>query len=1103
MRLDPAFHGCAAAAVLALAAAASPALAQTSVGIPGSYQHTVAPCGDWDPACTATHLADLGGGVWKGTFTIPTGDYEYKVALDDGWTVNYGLHAVPGGANIPLAVGTGGAVSFYYSAATHWVTSTLNTPIAVAVGDFQQEAGCPGDWAPDCLRTWLQDPDGDGVYTYDVTLPAGQYQAKVAVGESWAENYGAGGVPGGANIAFSVPSDGVEVLFQWDSVSHVLAIVVGGIHGNLGLAQAHWLAPGIVAWPTSARLDGAQLWLHADPAAGLTLSQSGVAGGTAYPLTLDPAGMPADLAARYPFLAGAQVLRLPPEAVALAPQLLQGQLAVSAVQGGFVADATALQLPGVLDALYGDGLAASGTVLGPSFRGLKPTLRVWAPTARAVRLRLFDGSADATGRPFPMVRDPSGTWSATGGDGWYGRYYLYEVDVYAPSVNQVVTNLVTDPYSVALSMNSRRSQLVSLRDPALSPPGFWQLRKPRLDAFEDIVLYELHVRDFSQGDPSVPAALKGSFLAFTLDGSLGSRHLRRLAQAGVTHVHLLPTFDFATVDEDRSTWQVPAGDLASFPPASTEQRTRTEAVKGSDGFNWGYDPLHYTVPEGSYSLRPEGPARTREFRAMVQALGQEGLRVVMDVVYNHTNAAGQAATSVLDRIVPGYYHRLDADGKVETSTCCANTASEHSMMRRLMVDSVVTWAREYKVDGFRFDLMGHHMKADMLAVRTALDALTPERDGVDGRRVYVYGEGWNFGEVADNARGVNATQANMAGTRIGTFSDRLRDAVRGGGPFNPRRDQGLATGLYWDANGTSGLSSADEAARLDHYADLTRLGMGGNLAALPLVRQDGVATTGAGIDYNGSPAGYAREPADVIQYISAHDNDDWFDALDVKTAAGVGMDDRVRMQVLGLTVVALSQGIPFFHAGDEILRSKSGDGNSYDSGDWWNRIDWTRTWNGWGSGLPPGGPDDVLAPLLADPALRPLPAHMARALAGFEDALRIRSSSRLFRLRSGADVVAATTFFNQGPGQVPGLLVERIAPPRTAPGDFAQAVVIVNATPVEQAFRSGALQGKRWSLHPVQARSTDPVVRRARWDAASGTFTVPARTAAVFVAYGW
>jgi pullulanase len=202
--------------------------------------------------------------------------------------------------------------------------------------------------------------------------------------------------------------------------------------------------------------------------------------------------------------------------------------------------------------------------------------------------------------------------------------------------------------------------------------------------------------------------------------------------------------------------------LASFPPDSDQQQALIGALRDQDPFNWGYDPFHFTVPEGSYSTDPDGPARIIEFRQMVQALNQTGLRVVMDVVYNHTHAAGQDEKSVLDRVVPGYYHRLNERGAVETSTCCANTASEHQMMEKLMIDSLVTWAVEYKVDAFRFDLMGHHMVDNMLNVRAALDALTLEEHGVDGKSIYLYGEGWNFGEVADNARGVNATQFNMA-----------------------------------------------------------------------------------------------------------------------------------------------------------------------------------------------------------------------------------------------------------------------------------------------------------------------------------------------------
>jgi pullulanase len=276
---------------------------------------------------------------------------------------------------------------------------------------------------------------------------------------------------------------------------------------------------------------------------------------------------------------------------------------------------------------------------------------------------------------------------------------------------------------------------------------------------------------------------------------------RRWPRHGLTHLHLLPTFDIATIDENKANWTSPTfAELSAFPPDSEEQQALLNPVRDLDGFNWGYDPFHYNAPEGSYSTDPNGPERIVEFREMVQSVNDIGLRLVIDVVYNHTNASGQSERSVLDRIVPGYYHRLNDAGRVERSTCCDNTATEHNMMRKLMVDSVILWARDYKVDGFRFDLMGHHMKEDMLAVREALDALTLEADGVDGRSIYVYGEGWNFGEVADNARGVNATQTNMAGTGIGTFNDRLRDAARGGSPFGGQTEQGFVTGLYVDPN---------------------------------------------------------------------------------------------------------------------------------------------------------------------------------------------------------------------------------------------------------------------------------------------------------------
>jgi pullulanase len=493
----------------------------------------------------------------------------------------------------------------------------------------------------------------------------------------------------------------------------------------------------------------------------------------------------------------------------------------------------------------------------------------------------------------------------------------------------------------------------------------------------------------------------------------------------------------------------------------------------------------------------------REFREMVQSLNQTGLRVVMDVVYNHTNSAGQNPNSILDKLVPGYYHRLNGDGVVLGESCCADTATEHAMMEKLMVDSIVLWAKEYKVDGFRFDIMGFHLKSNMLAVRAALDKLTLAKDGVDGRSIYVYGEGWNFGVMANNGRGVNAIQVNMAGTGIGSFSDRIRDAVRGGGPFSPRRDQGFATGLYVEPNGTFGGSVADSKSELLRLTDLVRLGLAGNLADYPIVDRFGVTRPGREVDYFGMPGAYGADPSDTIQYIGVHDDPDWFDAMNLKLATNVPRADRVRMHRLGLSVVALSQGVPFFMAGDEILRSKSADRNSYNSGDWFNRIDWTLKSNNWAVGLPPaeGNEDvwDVIAPALADPNLKPTPRDIEGTFRHTLEMLAIRKTSKLFRLRTADEIRKAVSFYNVGPDQVPGLVVERIVNTDKVCFGAAQAVVVVNATPEAKEFADAAFRKQPLILHPIQLLSQDAVVRRSRFDGRAGRFTVPARTTAVFV----
>jgi pullulanase len=487
----------------------------------------------------------------------------------------------------------------------------------------------------------------------------------------------------------------------------------------------------------------------------------------------------------------------------------------------------------------------------------------------------------------------------------------------------------------------------------------------------------------------------------------------------------------------------------------------------------------------------------------VQSLNQSGLRVVLDVVYNHTNSAGQNPNSILDKLVPGYYHRLNGDGVVLGESCCADTATEHAMMEKLMVDSIVVWAKQYKVDGFRFDIMGFHLKSNMLKVRAALDALTLARDGVDGRSIYVYGEAWNFGVMANNGRGENAIQVNMAGTGIGSFNDRIRDAVRGGGPFSPRRDQGFATGLHVEPNGTFGGSAADAKAELLRLTDRVRLGLAGNIASYPIVDATGETKPGSEVDYFGMPGAFGAQPEDTIQYIGVHDDPDWFDAMNLKLATMVPRADRVRMHRLGLSIVALSQGVPFFMAGDEILRSKSADRNSYNSGDWFNRIDWTLKSNNWGVGLPPaqGNQEDwsIIGPALADPNLKPTAKDIQDTFRHMLEMLVIRKTSGLFRLRTADEIHEAVSFFNVGPDQLPGLIVERIVNTRKFCFPAAEAVVLVNATPQSQVFSNPAFKRQPLLLHPVLALSHDPVVRTSKFQGATGTFTIPARTTAVFI----
>ncbi|WP_380167172.1 pullulanase-type alpha-1,6-glucosidase [Jannaschia sp. R86511] len=903
--------------------------------------------------------------------------------------------------------------------------------------------------------------------------------------------------------ALDLVSIGHEVWIIAAEEGYLLPVQAGasGEPGDLATSEAQWLTEGVIAWDVDDA--DATYSLHSAADGGLELVAGGVDGGDSVELELLSTDLPADLAAKYPHLAGYAALGVPDDVDAAA--VLKGALAVSAVKGGVRTGATGVQVPGVLDDLYSDG--AREADLGVAFDGDVPTISLWAPTARSVTLHRFtDPEAPAPGETTAMTLDGStGVWSVTGEPGWDRQFYLFEVEVYVPSTGAVERNVVTDPYSLSLSANSTKSQVVRLADADLQPEG-WSALGTRAPATpEEINLYELHVRDFSISDETVPEEMRGTYKAFTRSGSDGMTHLRELAEAGLTTVHLLPTFDIATIEEVRSAQaepQIPAG----AAPDSTEQQAAVAAVAGEDGFNWGYDPFHYTTPEGSYATDPQGTTRITEYREMVQSLKETELGVVVDVVYNHTTSSGQADTSVLDKVVPGYYQRLLEDGTVATSTCCANTATEHVMMEKLMVDSVVTWATEYKVDGFRFDLMGHHSKANMLAVREALDALTLEADGVDGESIYVYGEGWNFGEVADDARFEQATQANMAGTGIGTFNDRLRDAVRGGGPFdeNPRV-QGLGSGLLTDPNGdpVSGADAAAQRERLLLNMDQVKVGMAGNLADYTFVDRTGATVTGKDVDYNGAPTGYTADPQENILYVSAHDNETLFDSLALKLPQGSAMADRVRMQQLSLSTVALGQGVSFFHAGTDMLRSKSLDRNSYDSGDWFNTLDFSYESNNFGVGLPPT-PDNedkwpYMAPLLADPALEPAPADIEASVERFRDLLAVAGSSPLFSLTTAEQVQQKLSYLDGS--EVPGLIVMQLDDTAGEPVDdsLERIVTVFNATATEQVWTADQLVDAGLALSPVQAGGADPVVKGATFDGATGTFTVPARTTAVFV----
>lgn len=491
------------------------------------------------------------------------------------------------------------------------------------------------------------------------------------------------------------------------------------------------------------------------------------------------------------------------------------------------------------------------------------TFKLWAPTASAVTLNLYEAGNDCEAyKHVQMERGDKGVWSAFDDCG-QGTYYTYTV------VTALGTQETIDPYAKAAGVNGERGMVVDVS--SLNPARFENDKQyADIDTYSDAVIWEVHVRDFSTANTA--SAYPGKYLAFTETGLTNEAGipvgLDYVKDLGITHIHLQPVFDFASIDE---------------------------AKEG--GFNWGYDPMNHNVPEGSYSTDPyHGEVRITEFKQMVKAIHDSGMGVVMDVVYNHT----YDSNSCLNKCVPYYYYRYTASGDNSNGSGCGNeTASERAMMRKYIVDSVMWWAKEYHVDGFRFDLMALHDIDTMQAVEEELHAYNP--------KAIIYGEGWTGGTTPLSSQ-KSATQQNIrmikvtegAAGGVAVFDDAIRDGLKGS--VFDSKDRGFI----------SGNATTMNAWKVVH-------GMtGGN---------------------NNLSTSWRTEKNTVICYMSCHDNMTLFDVLST-SCPDKTKEALMSYQRLGAAAIMLSKGVPFMLAGEEMLRSKGGDSNSYMSGDSVNQIKW-------------------------------------------------------------------------------------------------------------------------------------------------------------------
>lgn len=914
-------------------------------------------------------------------------------------------------------------------------------------------------------------------------------------------------------------------------------------------SRARWISTDTITLPFNKdTVNNYTFHLYYSPFGNLSTQRGEITGGES--IQLEAAGFVNEkdsFYSKYPYLKGQlKISTAKLNKDRFIPEVLRGNLLlVVRDKEGKVSDATQLQNYGIIDQLY----TYNGDDLGISYsRYHQPTLKLWAPTAKSVKIYFYNNPEDKTPEKVREMEEVlgQGIWKIQGNDSWINKYYLYEVEAYSPLSGNLETNLVTDPYSISTSANGAKSQIIDFNDRRITPQGWDSLQKPALKSFDDISIYELHVRDFSSRDKTVSDKNRGKFSAFTETNSNGMNHLKNLANAGLTHIHLLPVADMSSVEEVESLRK--DASIQNPQSSSSIPQQLIGAVRKRDAYNWGYDPMHFSTPEGSYSTNPDDSSRVLEFREAVKSLNESGLRVIMDVVYNHTSSYGNDKNSVLDKIVPGYYYRLNNEGKIQNTSCCPDTATEHNMMEKLMVDSVKMWAKEYKVDGFRFDLMGHHTKENIRKVRAALDSLTYQKDGVDGKKVYIYGEGWKFGSLNDILPDRAMTQQNASGTGVGTFNDRFRDSVRGGN-FTAKTltDQGFVDGLYYDYNqiyldGDVSPNPTEQKNMLFNLTDNIKLGLTGNLKNYKLKTVDGVLK-GSDITYHGiEGAGYTSMPSESINYVSAHDNHTLWDLITAKVPYNVSVrvanrsrdtegvrtasvSEKVRMQNMALSLVALGQGIPFFHAGDDMLRSKSGDGDSYDSGDWFNAIDFSYNSNNWGIGLPPEWRNksewNFWQPRLANSKLKPSRADILESVAHMQRVLKVRKSSPLFRLKTEKSVMDNLVFLNHEEFdknenkyityEIPGFIAMDISDKDNIDPMRKSVLVMFNASNDTVMFSNRNLKGREMRMHNdlsdtlninIEGKTVglapDMQLKNSNFNKDTGVVTVPPRTTVVY-----